>query len=121
MSIESEKVGRQRPLSEAEQKRRFLLFIKILFKALDQAGNCETRERAKVIVSDCTRQNRLGDPNYTPLMDAIDRRLRDQVGEVHWRRANIYMQHYMNREARGRRMTSVLSPILPIVRQTEEV
>jgi hypothetical protein len=82
------------PLSEeAEQKKRFLLFIKILFKSLDQ--DSEVREVARNIVSDCTRRNRLGDPLYSPLMDAIYRRLRGYVGEARWRRASMYTQHYM--------------------------
>ena len=85
---------------DVQQKKRFLLFIKILFKSLEQAPP-ELRDVAKAIVSDCTRRNRLGDPSYVPLMDAIDRRLRGHVGEVHWRRAHMYMQHFMKREVRG--------------------
>jgi hypothetical protein len=82
------------------QKKRFLLFIKILFKSLDESEeNSELRENAKSIISDCTRRNRLGDPDYDPLMDAVDRRLRRHVGEIHWRKAHVYMQHYIRREA----------------------
>ena len=93
---------------EVQQKKRFLIFIKILFKALDQCEP-EIKERAKAVVSDCTRRNRLGDPDYMPLMDAVDRRLRGQVGEVHWRRAHMYMQHYMKRDARPRLLKRVPS------------
>lgn len=81
--------------SSAFQKRRFLLFIKILFKSLEQASEFETRDRAREIVSDCTRRNRLGDPAFTPLIDVVDQRLRRHVGETHWRRAHVYMQHYL--------------------------
>jgi hypothetical protein len=82
-----------------EQKKRFLLFVKILFKSLDQSNETsELRENAKSIIADCTRRNRLGDPEYDPLMDAVDRRLRRHVGEVHWRKAHVYMQHYIRRE-----------------------
>jgi hypothetical protein len=96
---------------EVDQKKRFLLFIKILFKSLDNASP-DVRDTAKTIVSDCTRRNRLGDPDYTPLMDAIDRRLRGHVGEVRWRRAHMYMQHYMKKEKRPRRIprTPPVSP-----------
>jgi hypothetical protein len=87
------------------QKKRFLLFIKILFKSLDQTEeSSEVKEIAKNIVADCTRRNRLGDPDYKPLMDAVDRRLRTHVGETHWRRAHLYMQHYMRREAGRERL-----------------
>jgi hypothetical protein len=75
---------RHRPTSfEVQQKKRFLLFIKILFKSLGQHAETETRDVAKTIVADCTRRNRLGDPQYVPLMDAIDWRLRGHVGKVH--------------------------------------
>jgi hypothetical protein len=82
------------------QKKRFAVFVKILFKELDRSGDrAELREMAKTIVLDCTRRNRLGDPAYRPLMDAIDRRLRRHVGESHWRRAHLYLQHYMKQDA----------------------
>jgi hypothetical protein len=89
---------------EALQKKRFLVFIKILFRSLDQnEETSETKEIAKGIVADCTRRNRLGDPNYRPLMDAVDKRLRRYVGETHWRRAHLYLHHYIRQEeARSR-------------------
>ena len=91
------------PLSlEAEQKKKFLLFIKILIKTLDQSADPDIRETAKFIISDCTRRNRQGDPKYSPLMDAIDSRLRGHVGEVIWRRAHTFLQHYMRKEERAR-------------------
>ena len=87
--------------STACQKRRFLLFIKILFKSLEQACEFETRDRAREIVSDCTRRNRLEDPAFTPLIDVIDQRLRRYVGEAHWRRAHMYMHHYLMTRSGG--------------------
>jgi hypothetical protein len=77
-----------------QQKKRFLLFIKILFKHLDKSCP-DIVPISKAIVADCTHRNRLGDPQYAVLMDSIERRLRGYVGEVHWRRAHLYMQHYM--------------------------
>jgi hypothetical protein len=84
---------------DTNQKKRFLLFVKILFKELDRSEvSLEVRNIAKTIIFDCTRRNRLGDPDYTPLMDAVQRRLRHHVGEIHWRRTHLYMQHYVRRE-----------------------
>lgn len=82
---------------EAEQKKTFLLFMKILFKSIEDS---EVRDTAKTIVSDCTRRNRQGDPHYTPLIKAIDSRLRHHVGEAQWRRAHMYTQRFVNRETR---------------------
>ena len=92
--------------SQQQQKRQFLVFIKILFKILDQNHDVtvEKREAARAIVADCTRRNRLGDPAFIPLMAAVDARLRRHLGEQHWRKAHIYMRHYMNREAARTRL-----------------
>ncbi|KAG7346482.1 hypothetical protein IV203_005550 [Nitzschia inconspicua] len=85
---------------EQLQKRRFAVFVKILFRELDRSEDrAELREVAKAIVLDCTRRNRLGDPAYRPLMNAVDQRLRRHVGETHWRRAHLYLQHYMKQDA----------------------
>lgn len=82
------------------QKRRFAVFVKILFRELDRSEDrAELRDIAKSIVLDCTHRNRLGDPAYQPLMEAVDQRLRRHVGEVYWRRAHLYLQHYMKQDA----------------------
>lgn len=84
----------QQTTSVAASREQFLVFIKILFKILDQAQEVHTRNRAKKLVAECTRKNREGDPNYTPLMDAVQERLRLFVGEAHWRKAMLLLRHY---------------------------
>jgi hypothetical protein len=82
------------------QKKRFAVFVKILFRELDRSDDsAELRGVAKAIVLDCTRRNRLGDPAYHPLMEAVDQRLRQHVGETHWRKAHLYLHHYMKQDA----------------------
>ena len=78
-------------------REQFLLFIKILFKCLDQANEPEKREKAKKIVAECTRRNRAGDPDFSPLMEAVEKRLRGFVGEMLWRRAHLLLRHYVNK------------------------
>jgi hypothetical protein len=92
---------------ETIQRKQFLLFIKILFRSLDQSeDSSETIAIARGVVADCTRRNRLGDPDYRPLMDAVDKRLRRHVGETHWKRAHLYLHHYIRQEeARSRRQS----------------
>lgn len=80
-----------------QMKRRFVLFIKILMKNLQHTGDTETLAKARFIVFDCTRRNRLGDPKYSPLMDAICRRLRTELGEWHWYQAHLCMLHLERR------------------------
>jgi len=78
----------------AASREQFLIFIKILFKILDQTNEIHTRNRAKKLVAECTRKNRSGDPRYTPLMEAVEKRLRLFVGEAHWRKAMMLLRHY---------------------------
>lgn len=86
------------PPSQAMSNREhFLILIKILFKCLDQANEPELRNKAKQIVAECTRRNRQGDSNFTPLMEAVEKRLRGFVGEVQWRRALLLFRHYVNK------------------------
>jgi hypothetical protein len=82
-------------------REQFLVFIKILFKGLDQANEPEVSLKAKKIVSECTRRNRLGDPNFTPLMEAVEQRLRGFVGEVHWRRSLLYLRYFIAKRTEG--------------------
>lgn len=52
------------------------------------------RRRAKSIIADCTYRNRMGHPEYMPLQDAIELRLRQLVGEIHWSRAQRCFEAY---------------------------
>jgi len=64
-----------------------------LFKCLEQTQSLQICSRAKKIVGDCTKRNRAGDPEFTPLMDAVEKRLRPFVGETQWRRALLLLRH----------------------------
>ena len=81
----------RRMLSEREQ---FVVFVKILFKCIEQSDDQNLRLKAKAIVNECTRRNRMGDSNYTPLQDAVERRLKKIVGELYWARAKLSFDHY---------------------------
>jgi hypothetical protein len=79
----------------AQERENFLLFVKILFKILDEAQEPHTKSKAQRIVLECRRRSQQGDPNYNPLMDALETRLRRFVGEATWRRAHLYLHHYI--------------------------
>jgi hypothetical protein len=81
--------------SVAKEREHFLIFIKILFKCLDQANNPQMRDRAKKIVAECTKRNRQGDPKFHPLMQAVELRLRGFVGEQLWRRSFLLLRHFI--------------------------
>ncbi len=78
-----------------QDRENFLLFIKILFRILEQAQEPQTKLRAQRIVVECRRKYQQGDPNFAPLMEAVQRRLRRFVGEANWSKAHLFMHHYM--------------------------
>jgi hypothetical protein len=88
----------RRQLTEQE---RFLIFVKILFKCLEKSSDPCLKQCAKAVVTGCIRGNRLADNKYMPLQDAVERRLRRQVGERYWTRAKLYYDHYMVRKGLG--------------------
>jgi hypothetical protein len=81
----------QRALSEREV---FLIFIKMLFTCIERSGNVRLRQHAKAIVSECTRRNRMGDSDYSPLQVAVETRLKNVVVEMFWNQAKIYTDYY---------------------------
>jgi hypothetical protein len=93
-----------------QERENFLLFIKILFKILEDAHEPDVKSKAQRIVMDCKRRSQQGDPNFSPLMDALERRLRGFVGELKWRRAHLFLSHYIEKR---RNAPSNLSSIRP--------
>ena len=83
------------------ERENFLMFIKILFKVLEEAKEPETKSRAQRIVMECRRRHRQGDPNFDPMMEAVEHRLRAFVGETKWRRAHLFLHHYMCKRQQG--------------------
>jgi hypothetical protein len=76
------------------ERELFLIFIKILFKCIERCSNGRLRQRAKAIVTECTRRNRMGDSEFSPLQDAVEARLKDIVGDTYWNQAKVYTGYY---------------------------
>ena len=74
------------------------MFVKILLTYIERTNNPALRRTAKAIVADCTRRNRMGEAAYTPLQQAVERRLRSSLGEVHWARAKQCFDSYVARQ-----------------------
>jgi len=83
----------------AYRRKRFLVFMKVLLKILrrDSLKHPQLYTEAKAIVADCTRRNRYKDPQYCPLPEAVERRLRPMVGEAQWKRANACLDLYLEK------------------------
>lgn len=88
--------SQSRPRSSMlSSKMRLMVFIKIILKCLESDLDPNVRLKAKQVIAECTRKNREGDPDYTPLEDAIERRLRFAVDDFHWNKAKTLMDHYI--------------------------
>ncbi len=83
-----------------DQRVRFALFVKVLFKYLDASGEVFLSAQGRELVRTSTKMNRCGHPSYWPLLDTLEKRLRELVGEVHWRRSHAYMRYYLSRSNR---------------------
>jgi hypothetical protein len=86
---------RRRKLREIE---KFLLFTKILFRFLERSNDDQRLRQVKFIVADCTRRNRMGDINYTPLQFAVESRLRLIVGDEFYLRVQNYCEYYCQKK-----------------------
>ena len=82
-------------------RENFLIFTRILFKCLSDHPSAKVRVEAKQIIVDCTKRNRLGEPGFHPLINAIEVRLRHVIGDIHWHRAEQYLGHYMTFRRKG--------------------
>ena len=76
------------------ERQKFLVFFKIYCKYIENTRVVSNRRRVKAILEECTSANREGHPDYTPLPQAIEKRLRQDLGEIHWARANQCFQFY---------------------------
>jgi hypothetical protein len=81
--------GRQR-YHLLSPRQKFLVFIKVLLKVIEQQDDQRKLRSAKAVVAECTYRNRVGDINYCPLQEAITERLRLAVGDMYWNLAKSY-------------------------------
>ena len=81
-----------------QQRTRFTLFLKILFKRLEISGEQDLVQQAKRIVSICNRRKKMGDPKFESLVDSMETALRALVGEHHWIRCHAYMRYYIQKQ-----------------------
>jgi hypothetical protein len=74
------------------------LFVKILFKCLEDSGDKLLRLQAKALISETRRRNTMGDPTCFSFIDAVELRLRELVGSFYWRQTQTYMNYYIIRK-----------------------
>mmetsp|Transcript_28648 Transcript_28648/g.42404 ORF Transcript_28648/g.42404 Transcript_28648/m.42404 type:complete len:148 (+) Transcript_28648:206-649(+) len=94
-------------LREARQQRlkwrmNLFVFVQILLKYLEKVDP-KLSLCAKTALQECHRKNKDGDPAYKSLATAIQLRLRQTVGELHWTRAEQIQRQAQFRTQRKKR------------------
>lgn len=94
--------------SKNNERQPFLIFVKVVFRYLKRMNASSTLlARVKSVVAECTLRNRQGDVDYTPLQPAVERRLRQSLGEIHWARAELCYENYRRKQA------AAVAPVTP--------
>lgn len=75
------------------QRRKFLLFIRILMHTLEEKP--ALYREAKAIIAACNQRRRLGDPCFENTQDVLEVLLHDLVGDGRWEKAEKYTRLYL--------------------------
>jgi hypothetical protein len=105
---------------QSKAQAKFVLFINVLLKYLESSASPELARQAKLVIKVCIRRNRMQDPSFFPLKQAIAIHVRNCIGTLHWSNANNFCQGYLkgqkllHMQARGSLLATQLpSPLLP--------
>jgi len=79
---------RLRLLSEYQ---RFLIFIKIMLKILEQNEEHSTVQKANMIIDRCWKYHCMGNDNYQNFQEAVVCRLRTTISELYWNLTSDYL------------------------------
>jgi hypothetical protein len=75
------------------------MFTRVLMKYLEQ---CDPNMHAavKAIIKECYEKNKSGDPQFRSLTMSMKARLRSTVGELYWKKAHDYLDHFLTSTGR---------------------
>mmetsp|Transcript_33034 Transcript_33034/g.78904 ORF Transcript_33034/g.78904 Transcript_33034/m.78904 type:complete len:873 (+) Transcript_33034:340-2958(+) len=85
---------------EKKEKEKFLMFTRVLMKYLEQRDQ-EMHTRAKAQIKECYEKNKQGDPNFKSLTTSMKARLKQTVGDVYWKKAHDYLDHFLKQKKGG--------------------
>ena len=66
--------------------------------------------KAKAQIKECYEKKKSGDPNYSSLTTSMNIRLRQTVGETHWKVAHDYLDHFLQQKMKSKGEKHRLSP-----------
>ena len=85
---------------EKKEKEKFLMFTRVLMKYLEQRDQ-DMHTRAKAQIKECYEKNKQGDPNFKSLTTSMKARLKQTVGDVYWKKAHDYLDHFLKQKKGG--------------------
>eukprot|EP00980_Cylindrotheca_fusiformis_P000663 scaffold160_cov136-Cylindrotheca_fusiformis.AAC.10 len=90
------------------QKEKFLVFTRVLIKYLE-SKDPNMHRQAKAIIKDCAERNKKKEPGYQSVTASMKTRLKQLVGENYWKRAELYLKHFMEQKAKANQSNSASS------------
>lgn len=73
------------------------MFTRVLMKYLETRDK-EMHAKAKAQIKECYEKNKNGDPQFKSLTKSMKSRLRSTVGEIYWKKAQDYLQHFFKQK-----------------------
>ena len=73
------------------------LFLAQTARYLEQR-DANMHSAAKAQIKECYEKNKSGDPQFRSLTTSMKTRLRSTVGEIYWRKAHDYLDHFLKQK-----------------------
>jgi hypothetical protein len=89
----------KRELLHRKQKEKFLMLTRALIKYLEGKDKA-LHHKAKFVIEDCAERNKRGERGYESVTMAMQRRLKDLVGETYWKKAQEFL-YYMHQKRKA--------------------
>lgn len=96
-----------------DERVEFALFLKIIIRCLERSKHYFLLRQARLVVKTCTIGHKMGDPNFSPLVDAVEMRLKKLVGDRIWKQARAYTKIYLKRKQNGVRCLPHRALVMP--------
>lgn len=84
--------------STRKQKERFLIFTRVLMKYLEQKDP-QLHVEVKNVIRDSASRNSRKEPGYESVTSAMERRLKAIVNDHYWKRAEVYLDHFLKQKS----------------------
>eukprot|EP00567_Pseudictyota_dubia_P001627 CAMPEP_0197466700 /NCGR_PEP_ID=MMETSP1175-20131217/65187_1 /TAXON_ID=1003142 /ORGANISM="Triceratium dubium, Strain CCMP147" /LENGTH=950 /DNA_ID=CAMNT_0043002749 /DNA_START=1093 /DNA_END=3945 /DNA_ORIENTATION=- len=85
-----------------EAKREEKLFLTLVLMKYLEKKDSAMHSKAKAVIKECEERKKAGDAAYASLTNIMQTRLRQTVGEAHWKKAEDYLNHFLKQKLKQR-------------------